>query len=50
MAATGSERGAAILANFEKEVGRFWQIVPPAEADRAETRVEPKVAAANAAR
>jgi DNA-binding LacI/PurR family transcriptional regulator len=36
VAATGSERGAQILANFESEVGRFWQIVPPAEADRAE--------------
>jgi hypothetical protein len=50
VSATGSERGAAILGNFEVEVGKFWQIVPPAEADRAETRVEPKVAAANVAR
>ncbi|KAJ1640759.1 alpha subunit of glutamate synthase [Pavlovales sp. CCMP2436] len=40
---TGSQIGARILANFDAEAANFWQVVPPAEADRAETRVEPQV-------
>jgi glutamate synthase (ferredoxin) len=33
---TGSEKGKAILASWEKSLEQFWQIVPPAEKNTPE--------------
>ena len=40
IARTGSAKGKAILADWDNYLGKFWQVVPPSEADRAETNVE----------
>jgi glutamate synthase (ferredoxin) len=32
---TGSEKAEAILDNWEEEVGKFWQVYPPSEAQSA---------------
>ncbi|EKV01440.1 glutamate synthase family protein [Leptolyngbya sp. PCC 7375] len=34
---TGSTKAAQILANWDNYLPRFWQVVPPSEADRPET-------------
>ena len=36
---TGSPKGKAILQDWDKYLGKFWQVVPPSEADRAEAKV-----------
>ncbi len=33
---TGSAKGKAILANWDKSLEQFWQIVPPAEKNTPE--------------
>ena len=37
---TGSPKGKAILQDWDNYLPRFWQVVPPSEADRAETSAE----------
>jgi glutamate synthase (ferredoxin) len=34
---TGSQKGRAILDNWESYVGKFWQVVPPSETNSPET-------------
>jgi glutamate synthase (ferredoxin) len=36
---TDSPKGKEILANWESYLGRFWQVVPPSEADSPEAKV-----------
>ncbi len=38
VAKTGSPKGKAILQDWDNYLGKFWQVVPPSEADRAEAR------------
>ncbi len=33
---TGSPKGKAILQDWDNHLGKFWQVVPPSEADRPE--------------
>ena len=33
---TGSARAGALLADWQTELGRFWQLVPPSEANTPE--------------
>ena len=33
---TGSRKGAAVLAEWDKYLGQFWQLVPPSEAETPE--------------
>ena len=33
---TGSQKGAAILADWPASLGKFWQLVPPSEASTPE--------------
>ena len=40
LAKTGSAKAKAILADWDNYLGKFWQVVPPSEADRAEANVE----------
>ena len=40
VARTGSAKGKAILTDWDNYLGKFWQVVPPSEADREETNVE----------
>ena len=35
---TGSPKGKAILEDWDNYLGKFWQVVPPSEADRAEAK------------
>jgi glutamate synthase (ferredoxin) len=37
---TGSPKGKAILANWSDSLGKFWQAVPPSEADSPEANGE----------
>lgn len=34
---TGSTKASRILANWDSYLPKFWQVVPPSEADRPET-------------
>lgn len=34
---TGSQKAQQILNNWETMLGKFWQVVPPSEAERPET-------------
>jgi glutamate synthase (ferredoxin) len=43
VAKTGSAKGKAILANWESYLGKFWQAVPPSEANAPETNPDPVV-------
>lgn len=36
---TGSQKAKAILADWDKALGQFWQVVPPSESDRPEAAV-----------
>ena len=40
VARTGSAKGKAILQDWDSYLPQFWQVVPPSEADRAETNAE----------
>ncbi|MEM8721151.1 MAG: glutamate synthase large subunit [Cyanobacteria bacterium P01_G01_bin.39] len=40
VAQTGSAKGKAILQDWDNYLDKFWQVVPPSEADRAETNAE----------
>ena len=40
VAATGSPKATALLADWDKSVGRFWQLVPPSEAASAYASAE----------
>ena len=40
VAKTGSAKGKAILADWDNYLGKFWQVVPPSEADRSEVSTE----------
>ena len=33
---TGSELGSELLANWSESLGKFWQLVPPSEANTPE--------------
>eukprot|EP00903_Cladosiphon_okamuranus_P012610 g11799.t1 len=46
---TGSPKAKQVLANWEKNLPRFWQLVPPAEANIAATNPSVSEAAAPAA-
>ncbi|MGB5633716.1 MAG: hypothetical protein WBM86_13200, partial [Waterburya sp.] len=35
---TGSPKGKAILQDWDNYLGKFWQVVPPSEADSAEAK------------
>ena len=39
---TGSPKGQDILNNWDSYVGKFWQVVPPSEADSPEATTEAK--------
>jgi glutamate synthase (ferredoxin) len=41
---TGSPKGKAILANWSDYLGKFWQAVPPSEADSPEANGEAAIA------
>lgn len=43
VAKTGSRQGRAILANWQSYVEKFWQVVPPSEANEPETNPEASV-------
>ncbi|MEO0646953.1 MAG: glutamate synthase large subunit, partial [Cyanobacteria bacterium J06650_10] len=43
---TGSEKAKRILADWQAYLPKFWQVVPPSEADSAEAGVQNKVASA----
>ncbi|MEM8828240.1 MAG: glutamate synthase large subunit [Cyanobacteria bacterium P01_G01_bin.19] len=45
VARTGSAKGKAILQDWDNYLPQFWQVVPPSEADRAETNAEASEAA-----
>jgi glutamate synthase (ferredoxin) len=36
VAKTGSPKGKEILDNWDSYLGKFWQVVPPSEADSPE--------------
>ncbi|MEO0946933.1 MAG: glutamate synthase large subunit [Cyanobacteria bacterium J06641_5] len=38
---TASAKSKAILANWDNYLGKFWQVVPPSEADTPEASAEP---------
>jgi glutamate synthase (ferredoxin) len=40
---TGSPKAQMILANWAEYLPRFWQVVPPSEADSPEAKVEERV-------
>ena len=40
VAKTGSAKGKAILADWDNYLGKFWQVVPPSEADRPEANAK----------
>ena len=42
VAKTGSPKGKEILDNWELYLGKFWQVVPPSEADSPEAGTEAK--------
>ena len=42
VAKTGSPKGKEILDNWELYLGKFWQVVPPSEADSPEAGAEAK--------
>ena len=39
---TGSPKGKEILRSWESYLGKFWQVVPPSEADSLEVGAETK--------
>ena len=46
---TGSEKAKRILADWQTYLPKFWQVVPPSEADSAEAGVQKNVAASSVA-
>lgn len=49
VALTGSAKGAALLENWEEAAGKFWQVVPPSEANTPQASRAAEEAAALAA-
>ncbi|MGD1948807.1 MAG: glutamate synthase large subunit [Leptolyngbyaceae cyanobacterium] len=45
---TGSTKAARILADWDSYLPKFWQVVPPSEADRPETMDSPETAVTTA--
>jgi glutamate synthase (ferredoxin) len=39
---TGSPKAQEIIANWEAYLPKFWQLVPPSEADSPEAKTEEK--------
>ena len=42
---TGSTKAAQILADWDSYLPKFWQVVPPSEAERPETLEQPETVA-----